>query len=398
MANIQKRGDNSWFLTVSAGKDAQGKYKRFTKTVRVKTKKEAELELAKFRLEIEAGEYIAPEKMTFASFVDEWRVKYAEQHISLKTLQSYERHLKNRILPYFGHMQLKDIKPMHVLGFLNFIGKSDSRMDGKSGSLASGTIQYNYRVIKNIFSRAVEWRVIKNNPVKDVPKPKVTYKEAAVYDEDEALRLLSALEDEPYHWRMMIKLALATGLRRGELLGLEWKFVDLDNGEIDVRQSVSLTINGIPQIKEPKTKNSIRIIKLPPSLVAELREYYQHCLQLRDAAADSWQGDDNHFFVFANPDGRPFHQESPYQWFRNFLFKHQLPYMRFHGLRHTCATLLINHGVHAKVISSRLGHGNIATTMNIYGHRLRTADQEAALKFEHLFQNKPINDQKTLTQ
>ncbi|MCM3749274.1 tyrosine-type recombinase/integrase [Paenibacillus pasadenensis] len=89
--------------------------------------------------------------------------------------------------------------------------------------------------------------------------------------------------------------------------------------------------------------------------------------------------------MFFHPDGQPFHYKAPYQWFRNFILKSKLRYIRFHDLRYTSATVLINQGVHAKTISDRLGHGNITTTMNIYGHALRTADQTAADKFESLF-------------
>ncbi|CRF28561.1 phage integrase [Mycobacterium tuberculosis] len=91
---------------------------------------------------------------------------------------------------------------------------------------------------------------------------------------------------------------------------------------------------------------------------------------------------DEHFFVFFNEEGKPFYPETPYLHFRNLLLKHKLPYITFHSLRHTSATLLLNQGVHAKIISERLGHSNIGTTMNIYGHVLRSADQEAANKFE----------------
>lgn len=103
----------------------------------------------------------------------------------------------------------------------------------------------------------------------------------------------------------------------------------------------------------------------------------------RDKIGDRWQGGD-YFFMFCHPDGKAFHQERPYLWFRAFLKKNKLRYIRFHDLRHTSATLLINQGVHAKIISERFGHGNINTTMNVYGHALRSADQSAADKFEKI--------------
>ncbi|WP_442603608.1 site-specific integrase [Paenibacillus sp. KN14-4R] len=237
MANIQKRGDNSWFLTVNIGRNAKGKYIRCTKTIHCRTKREAENEYAKFRIEVESDEYIAPQKMTFEAFVEEWKSKYAVKHLGYKTLYTYGSNLKNQILPYFQHLRLEDIKPLHILNFLDTLEKESSRGDKKSGGLASGTIQIQHRILKNIFSRAVEWRVLKRNPANDVQKPKVISNEVIPYDEAEVGRMIYALQKEPYHWRVMITLALTTGLRRSELLGLEWKHIDWDSGVIDVSQT-----------------------------------------------------------------------------------------------------------------------------------------------------------------
>lgn len=411
MANIQKRGENSWFFTVYTGRGPNGKYGRKTKTITVtdesllKTTKKLQNylddEYSKFRQEVEAGEYITPRKMTFDAFIKEWRSKYSVKHLEHKTRIAYESHLKKRILPTFGHMKLEDIKPLHIVDFLEALGQDGGRGDNKSGGLSSGTIQINHRVLKNIFSRAVEWKVIKSNPVASVKKPKVTSKEIVPYDEQEVSLLLRALEKEPFHWRMMITLALTTGMRRGELLGLEWKHIDWKTGVIDVSQTLVQALKGEIIVKEPKTKNSQRKVSLPGSVMEELREYYAHRVKERYKLKDAWNGKDREGrewnFIFSHADGTPFHHERPYLWFRQFIQKNKLRYIRFHDLRHTSATLLINQGVHAKIISERLGHGNITTTMNIYGHALRSADQAAADKFDSLFTSrKDKQEKKTL--
>jgi integrase len=399
MPNIQKRGDNSWFFTVYTGLQANGRYGRRTKTITIldeallKTKKRLQdyldMEYAKFREEVLAGDYIAPQKLTFTAFVDEWRKKYATKQLEYKTRTAYESHLKKRIVPTFGHMKLEDIKPLHILDFLESLSQDGGRGDKKTGGLSSGTIQINHRVLKNIFARAVEWKVIKDNPVASVQKPKVVSKEIIPYDEKEVLQLLAALQKEPFHWRMMITLALTTGMRRSELLGLEWKHIDWKLGVIDVRQTMVHALKGDIIVKEPKTRNSQRKIALPASVLEELREYYAYRVKERDKLGDAWNGRDREGrewnFMFSHADGTPFHHERPYLWFRKFIQKNNLRYIRFHDLRHTSATLLINQGVHAKIISERLGHGNITTTMNIYGHALQSADQAAADKLDSLF-------------
>ncbi|WP_127484282.1 site-specific integrase [Paenibacillus ehimensis] len=394
MANYRQRGKNSWELTISLGRGVDGKYTRRTKTVTVEDERilrapkrletYLEQEWLKFKEEVEAGSYIAPAKLTFSQFVELWKEKYADNQLERKTLYSYMVNLNTRILPAFGNLQLDQIKPLHIVDFLESLGKEGSRKDDKAGALSSGTIQMNHRVLKNIFSRAVEWKVIKDNPAAEVKKPKVTYRQIIPYDEEEIRAMLQALQKEPYHWRMMITLALTTGMRRGELLGLEWKHIDWKIGVIDVQQSVSISLKGEIVVKEPKTKNSKRKIALPPSVLEELRDYYTYRVKERNKIGDAWQGGE-YFFVFAHEDGKPFHHERPYLWFRQFIKKNGFRYIRFHDLRHTSATLLINQGVHAKLISERLGHGSITTTMNIYGHALRSADQAAAEKFENLF-------------
>lgn len=384
MANIQKRGDNSWFLTVNIGRNSKGKYIRRTKTINCRTKREAESEYWKFRQEVEVGEYISPQKMTFGAFVEEWHSKYAIKHLGHKTLYTCDTYLKNRILPHFQDLRLEDVKPLHILNFLGTLEKEGSRGDKKSGGLASGTIQIHHRILKNIFSRAVEWRVIKRNPVGDVQKPKVISKEITPYDETEVGEMLHALQNEPYHWKVMITLALTTGLRRSELLGLEWKHIDWDSGVLDVSQTMIHALKGHIIVKQPKTRNSIRKVALPKSMLEEMKEYYSYRTQERNAIGNDWYGGE-WFFMFSHPNGQPFHHERPYQWFRHFIKKNGFRYIRFHDLRHTSATILINQGVHAKIIPERLGHGSITTTMNIYGHALRSADQSAADKFETLF-------------
>jgi integrase len=182
---------------------------------------------------------------------------------------------------------------------------------------------------------------------------------------------------------MLITLALSTGLRRGELLGLEWRDLDFEKNTLEVRQS-SQYLPGTGLItKDPKNETSKRLISVPESVVALLKQYkaYQSEEQLK--IADLWQGSNR---VFTTWDGKPMHPDTVSGWFPEFLNRHGLPRIRLHDLRHTSATLLIGQGLHAKTISSRLGHANISTTMDIYGHALKSADKEAAEKLDRLFE------------
>jgi integrase len=193
-------------------------------------------------------------------------------------------------------------------------------------------------------------------------------------------------------FHFLMEKSIQAGLLSSELLGLEWKHIDFSTGVIDVRQTMIHALKGEVIVKQPKTKKSVRKVALPSSVLEELKEYHAFRIKERNDVGDTWRGGE-WFFLFSHPDGQPFHHERPYQWFRHFIQKHGFRYIRFHDLRHTSATILINQGVHAKFISERLGYGSITTTMNIYGHALRTADQAAADKFDSLFTMKTVQGQ-----
>jgi integrase len=157
-------------------------------------KREAEKELAKFQTEVEAEEYIAPEKMTFAAFVEEWKEKYGAKHLELKTMESYAHMLRNHILPVFGAKKLSDVKPIHVASFLEYLEHDGARKEGKHGGLSTTSIRFIHRIVKDVFERAVEWRIIKSNPVGAVKRPKIAQKTVEVYDEQEAAQLARGIE------------------------------------------------------------------------------------------------------------------------------------------------------------------------------------------------------------
>jgi integrase len=394
MASIQKRGHNSFMLVVEAGYTPKGKRIKRTRTIKVdetllKTTKRLRdylnSELVKFKTEVEAGEYIAPEKMTLENFVKEWEKKYASNELSETTLLSYLSHIRNHILPVLGHKRIDQIKPVHIISMLDEI----KRVNDADKPLSMRSKQDVYLAIRNIFERAVEWQIIKSNPAKNVKKPKVTsQKEISVYDEEEIEALFTAAAEEPFHWRVFLTLALAAGLRRGENLALEWPKVNLDEGTINISQIIVKGLNGAI-IKDPKTKRSKRVVSLPSSVIEELKLFKLHWKKEKLKIGELWI-ENEHEWLFCNLDGTHFYPTTPTTWWRRFTKRANVRFIRLHDLRHTSATLLINQGVHAKIISERLGHSDIRVTMNTYGHALQKADQEAANKLDSLFAKKQI--------
>lgn len=387
MASIEKRGKNSWRFYVDVGFGPDGKRIRKTKTIRIedkallRTKKKLqeylEEQLYKFKLEVESGKYIKPEKMTFEEFVEEWRTKHAEKELAPLTLKTYMSLISQHILPSIGHLRIDEIKPLHIVTLLSHL----SRKDRKEKPLSSRTQQYIYDVLSILFSQAVGWKLIASSPIEGIKRPQVEKKPPNYYDEEEARQVIKALQQEPRMWRLLILGAMIGGFRRGELIALEWEDVDFENMTISVKKSISLTQDGEPIIKSPKTQNSIRTVDMPSWYMKELKEYYHEWKVNKIRVGDKWQGG-NREFVFHGGYGKPLYHTTPTTWWRRFIERHGLRYIRFHDLRHSAATLLIEAGESLKTIQERLGHSRYSVTADTYAHVTKKVSREAANKLE----------------
>ncbi|WP_141432457.1 tyrosine-type recombinase/integrase [Bacillus sp. 03113] len=388
MAYIEKRGKNSFRLNVIIGYNEDGTKILEQKTVKAKNPTEAKKQLTLFEAEILNGQYIKiEEKMTLNAFYQEWLEKYANDpnNLSPDTRQNYVNILKKRILPKYGHMKLVDIKTIHIVNFMNDLKKDGRRLDGKKGLLSPSTIANCYRTFNNILSRASEWKLIKESPSAPVKQPKVKTKKSDVYSKEELSVILNYLLEKPFHWQVLIFLALSAGAREGEIAALEFKHINFEKG-VYIEQSLTEVVGVGVQLKSTKNERC-RFVSLPSPLLAMLKKLKVQRTQERLLARDKNEWPD-HFFIFANEFGKPIRPDSISQWWRRFTKKYKVKHIRFHELRHTSATLLINEGVHPKVISERLGHADISTTMNIYGHVLAEADQAAASHFDTFFEKK----------
>lgn len=279
--------------------------------------------------------------MTFASFVGEWKEKYASKQNAPCTYETYITLLQNQIFPTFGHKRMDQINAIKVLNFLETLSKDGMRSDGKRGHLSSAIIQCYYCILKNIFSRAVEWKVFKENSVARIKKPKVESKKVKVYSEEQVNILMNHIANEDPKWQMIITLAISTGMRRGEIIGLEWEHVDLEKGKIFIQQTLTHTKEKGYVFKEPKTKNSIGTMSLAPSVTEQLRQYKLNKNKEKLRLGDNWDGRER-FLLFSTWDGKPMYPSTISSWWRKRLKQYGLPPITFHELRHTSATLLIN--------------------------------------------------------
>ena len=257
---------------------------------------------------------------------------------------------------------------------------------------SSKTVLHHHRLISTILAQATRDRLIPFNPAdKNYMKaPKVERKEAAFLDEDQTREVLRLLEDVPVKWKAAMYLLIYSGMRRGELLGLEWKDIDFENKVVSIRNT-SQCVKGMGIVtKCPKTESSVRTIKLAECVFDVLREYRKEWLFMKKVLYETWQSEIEITLVdgskkkipndrvFIKEDSTPMHPDSISDWVRKFVEKNGLPYFSPHSLRHTHATLLIAEGVNIPTVSRRLGHSSIATTTKVYLHAIQSADEIAS--------------------
>ena len=257
------------------------------------------------------------------------------------------------------------------------------------GSLSSKTILHYHRLISAILQVAVQWQVIPSNPCSRVKAPRVERKEAEYFDDEEAVYILQKINEESPAHKAMIYVLLYTGMRRGELCGLEWSDIDFENDIIRIRNnSVYISGKGITTTT-PKTESSVRLDKVP-HVVMEVLQEHKHAQNIqRIAMGADWQNTQR---IFTKINGAPIFPDTVSSWFKGFLKKIGIEGRSLKSLRHTNASLMIASGVDVRTVAGRLGHSQTSTTTNIYAHMIRSANEKAADAIGHLLTSKMENN------
>lgn len=387
MATIEKRS-GSYRITVSCGVDITGRQirRRMTYTpddgmTANQIKKEVQRQAVLFEEQCVNGTAPTDGKIKLADFVPIY-LETAKQQLSPLVYERYCSILKICVVPMLGHFKLKDIKPIHIQRFVNALEERDTHFDGKPGKLSPSTIRRYYTMVQSVMHSAYKLGLIGVNPADSdrITLPKLAEETTEIFNDRELAQLLQCLEAEPLQFRLLIHLALNTGCRRGELMGLKWSDIDYGSGILTVSRS-NYKLSGDKEVKSKSTKTGkSRKIMLPPYCLAMLRQHRAEQLQTQLLLGDKWQGDE---WVFTQADGKAMYPTSPTLLFDKFLKRHGLEHKKFHALRHTSATLLLSNGTNIKNVSERLGHAQIKTT-NRYVHAVEQAEREAANTFETL--------------
>ena len=388
--SIEKRGKNSYRLTVSEGFDLDGKPMIHRKTVHG-TKKDAEVELAKFVTEVQNGLVIDGKSLKFSEFTEIWKRDYGSKELAPSTYKRYCRMLETRLLPYFGHFYINKIKPTDIMKFYDLLEKDTQlvRKKGNNGSktkkpLSGKTILEHHRLLRAMLHRAVYWQLIVSNPAERVQPPRAKKPKRRSYDDEQTKILLENLEKltvEDTKYKVAIILTIFTGVRLGELMGLEWQDVDFRNGIISINRSSQYLSDMGVFTKVPKTESSIREIAIPEFIISLLEEYKLWYEEQKSLYGELWTNSDR---LFVQADGKPMHPSSISKWFVKYVGTIGLPVINFHGLRHTNASLLVAQNIDIAVVSARLGHAQISTTLDFYVHPLLSHNRKAGYALENL--------------
>lgn len=367
---FRKRGEK-WSFTVDVGRDIRTG-KRIQKTHSgYKTKKEAQAACAELIAQVSNGVYVPTSKQQLSSYLDQWLKLYCEPKLRETTIINYRRAIKIRINPFLGQIRIDKLTAAHGQAFVE---------DMQKDNLSARYIEYCFTILKEALNKAVEWELLNKNPVQfvEIPRPR-RKKEHNTWSIKQVNQFLTfAKYDNPIYYYVFL-LAIYTGMRRGELLALKWKNINLDDGMISVYESLVYNEEGF-SFSDVKTTSSRRTVKIDEEVCKEMKQYRKLQNEFKLSAGDLY---DDLGLVFCREDGRPIYPRTLATIFDRVTKKAKVPKIRFHDLRHTFATISLELGIPAKVVQEALGHSSIQTTMDTYSHVTPNMQNESATTYSN---------------
>ncbi|EQF26786.1 phage integrase family protein [Clostridioides difficile CD160] len=338
------------------GKKKQKNMGSFTK------KREANKRLAEVKDSMYKNNILIPNNILFENFLKTFIEEYKSRW-SITTYSKYINICNKYVIKYLGKMRVQDIDTIHIQNYINTL----------SDTLSSRTLKIHLNIMKLAFESAFDLRIIDKNPTKGIDLVKSKKFKNEIYDEEQIIRLLEACKNTALE--LHINLGVGLGMRISEILGLSWENIDFERKIISI-EKITAKVNGEVILKDTKTESSIRKISAPDEIMnLILKHKFEQEREILNMGIEN-----KHNLLFINKKGNPIDESVISHRFRRFLEYEQLPHIRFHDLRHSHVTLLMNSHVPIKVISERVGHSNVNTTLNIYSHVLNEMDREASNK------------------
>lgn len=360
----------SWFYVVELSPGQDGK-RRQQRRGGFPNQRAAEDALNTVVSQLSAGTFVNSGRLPVGQYLDEWLAGKAKLRPSTRT--SYRQHIDLYLKPMLGHIRLTDLRANHVEAMV-------TSLRGEPRNLGVATTRRVFATLRGSLNKAQRQGLIAMNPCAyvELESEEEHRRPSVVWTAEQVGAFLDAIED--HRLALLYEVTVKAGLRRGEVIGLRWSDLDLDNGVLLVTQNV-VQVGGALHIGTPKTKKSTRRVPLDDDTIAALREHRKRQLEERLFLGVEWKQTDR---VFARPDGEGLMPEYVSRTFRNLVEKADLPRIRLHELRHTSASLALAAGVPPRVVSERLGHSTIAITQNIYTHIFDELSRDAADKIANL--------------
>lgn len=376
MAKADKRS-GSYSVRVSLTDPLTGE--RIQKRVTAGTKRELDAKVSDLKAQWNRGDYFEASKITVAEYLEKW-LDAIRPTIRPASHDRYMRIVRKQIVPAMGTTMIGRLSPVQVQDFYADL------LTRQESPLSPSTVALYHGVLHKALDQAVKWRMLQRNVCDAVDAPRPRNPEMQTWTAEQARTFLASVahDDLAAFWC----LALYTGMRRGEMLALHWADIDLERGSLAVRRTLSRGESGLV-LGEPKTKAGRRSIALPMPAVAALKAHRARQLTRRLAFGADWQDND---LVFERGDGSILHSNNVTHAFPRIVRRlnttlpkdQHLPVIRLHDLRHTAATLMLANGEHPKVVQERLGHSDIAMTLNRYSHVTMDMQREAADRLARL--------------
>src|SRR5215218_1572855 len=364
---ITRRKDGRWEAKYTAH-TAEGPKRR---ALYGKTRKEAADKLARVLADRASGYAFDTENMTVGEYLDRWLRDSDRGSVRTSTYERHEQIVRLHLKPAVGHVKLSKLTPAHAQGL--YRDKLDS-------GLSPATVQKIHAVLHKALAQALRWTMIPRNAADAVKAPRPAPEEMHPLSPDEARKLIEAARGDKLE--ALYILAVHTGMRQGELLALRWEDVDLNEGVIRIRRTL-MRSGGRISLGEPKTKGSRRSVHLTGAAAQALRSHLEQQLEDIEQLGDLYR---DHGLVFTSEVGTLINPSNlRRRSFARLLKRARLPQIRFHDLRHTCATLLLCRNVHPKYVQELLGHATVAITLDTYSHMIPGMGNHTARAMEDVF-------------
>jgi integrase len=362
--SVYHRKDGRWAASITL----EG---RRRKTFYGKTRKEVQEQLKIALRDQQQGMLATGPQQTVKAYLEHWLEEVHKPTIHMSSYIKYRRILNRYIFPSLGHIQVQKLTPQHVQALY-----AQKLKEG----LAAETVRGIHRMLHKALDDAVRWNLVPRNVCDAVTQPRPTRYEIRPLTGEQAQLLLEKARGSRLETILIV--ALTTGIRRGELLALQWQDINFDEGSLHVCRTMNRIEGKGIMVSEPKTAKSRRKIMLPHLVIEALKQHRVRQLEARLKAGAAWKERD---LVFCNASGNFLDPANVLRMFGKLLRDAGLPHMRFHDLRHSAATILLTMGVHPKIVQELLGHSQISMTMDTYSHVLPSMQKEAMSRWDDWF-------------